>query len=176
MTGYVYDSGALIAGDKRSARMLTVHRRALRAFGPPLLPGPVITQVWRGTARSVHMARILSQCEHVLSYSLEDYKRAGRILGEACLPGRKRPDAVDALVAVTAAIHQAGAIVTSDAPDIQAYLDALRYSCDIVQVLAREARERHHVHSVGLEICVCGLHVTCASVESKTVTHARTNS
>lgn len=134
MNAYVYDAGALIAGDKARARILTIHRRAIQTAGPPLIPGPVISQVWRGDPRSVHMARLISDCEPILSYSVDEYKEAGRILSEACLPGRKKPDTIDALVAITAATRGAKAIVTSDGDDIKACLDVLRYDCTVVKV------------------------------------------
>jgi len=39
--------------------------------------------------------------------------------------GKKRPDTVDALVALTAARHGSTAIITSGPTDLTAYLDAL---------------------------------------------------
>ncbi|MGH8876460.1 MAG: hypothetical protein ACRD0P_03825 [Stackebrandtia sp.] len=134
MTIYVYDSGALIAGEKGSTPLLTLHRRSLERGQPPQVPGPVISQVWRGKARNARMARILSECETVLGFTEDDYKDAGRMLGDAALSKRKRPDVVDALVALTAKNSQAGGVVTSDDRDITAYLDAIGYECEVLHV------------------------------------------
>jgi hypothetical protein len=46
-------------------------------------------------------------------------------LGTADLPPKKRPDVVDALVAITAVRHGSAVVFTSDPDDISAYLSAL---------------------------------------------------
>ena len=47
------------------------------------------------------------------------------MMGKALLPAKKRPDAVDALVVVTAALHGPAQILTSDPEDIRAYTATL---------------------------------------------------
>ncbi|MEU8798206.1 hypothetical protein [Spirillospora sp. NPDC048819] len=63
--------------------------------------------------------------------TLDSYKRAGAMLAKAVPPGGKRPDAVDALVVVTAALHLPALIVTSDPGDLAAYAATLD-NADIV--------------------------------------------
>ena len=47
------------------------------------------------------------------------------MLGKAALPGRKQPDAIDALVVVAAALHAPAQILTSEPGDIAAYAATL---------------------------------------------------
>lgn len=63
--------------------------------------------------------------------SLDTCKRAGAMLGRALPPPKKRPDAVDALVVVTAALHGPAQILTSDPEGIRAYTAALDHA-DII--------------------------------------------
>jgi len=56
---------------------------------------------------------------------LTDWRRVGAALGEARLPAKKRPDAVDAWVALSAVKHGSAVIFTSDPEDIEAYLGVL---------------------------------------------------
>ncbi|WP_225839895.1 hypothetical protein [Streptomyces sp. NK08204] len=51
--------------------------------------------------------------------------RVGELIGRADLPGKKRPDPVDGLVALTALQIGAAMVATSDPAVIQAYLDQL---------------------------------------------------
>ena len=50
------------------------------------------------------------------------------MLGNAALPGKKQPDAVDALVVVTAALHAPAQVLTSDPGDITAYAATLDHA------------------------------------------------
>lgn len=56
---------------------------------------------------------------------LTDWRRVGAVLGEAALSAKKKPDAVDAWVALAAAKHGSAVIFTSDPEDIRAYLAVL---------------------------------------------------
>lgn len=56
---------------------------------------------------------------------ITDWQRIGRALGSAALPAKKRPDTVDALVALTAVRHGSATVFTSDPDDLSAYLEAL---------------------------------------------------
>jgi hypothetical protein len=67
--------------------------------------------------------------------SLDTYKRAGVMLGKALLPPKKRPDAVDALVVVTAALHGPAQILTSDPEDIRAYTATLDHADIITETI-----------------------------------------
>jgi hypothetical protein len=65
------------------------------------------------------------------TFTLDSYKRAGAMLGDAELPAQKRPDAIDALVVIAAALHGPAQILTSDPGDIAAYAATLDHA-DIV--------------------------------------------
>ncbi|MFD5424804.1 hypothetical protein [Streptomyces sp. NPDC127084] len=56
---------------------------------------------------------------------LTGWRRVGTALGEAGLPGNKKPDAVDAWVAPAATKHGSAVIFTSDPDGIQAHLAVL---------------------------------------------------
>ncbi|WP_370075756.1 hypothetical protein [Streptacidiphilus sp. MAP12-16] len=56
---------------------------------------------------------------------LAGWHRIGGALATAILPAKKRPDVVDALVAITAVRHGSAVVFTSDPDDIGAYLSAL---------------------------------------------------
>ena len=62
------------------------------------------------------------------TFSLDSYKPAGAMLGQAALPAKKRPDAVDALVVITAALHGPAQILTSDPDDTLAYTGTLDHA------------------------------------------------
>jgi hypothetical protein len=130
---FVYDAGALIAAEAGKARMREIHAWAT-VLAPPLVPGPVLTQVWRGGPRAARMARLLKDCELLEGFPVATYKRAGRLLGAVSRPRDKAPDAVDALVVLTAAEREASAVVTSDHDDIAAYVEALGIEVEIVDV------------------------------------------
>jgi hypothetical protein len=57
------------------------------------------------------------------------------MLGKAILPPKKRPDAVDALVVVTAALHGPAQILTSDPDDIRAYTATLDHADIIIEAI-----------------------------------------
>jgi hypothetical protein len=56
---------------------------------------------------------------------LAEWHRIGGALATAILPPKKRPDVVDALVAITAVRHGSAVVFTSDPDGIGAYLSAL---------------------------------------------------
>jgi hypothetical protein len=62
------------------------------------------------------------------TFTLDSYKRVGAMLGQAVLPGRKQPDAVDALVVMAAALHAPAQILTSDPGDVTAYVATLDHA------------------------------------------------
>lgn len=108
----VYDAGALIAAEHRSAELLALHDEALRRGVLPMVPVAVLGQVWRGTARQAPLSRVLAGCVAVPLD--EDTARQGGVL---C--GRAgTADIVDAVVVVLAARYRAG-VVTADRADIE---------------------------------------------------------
>ncbi|GAB2738665.1 hypothetical protein GCM10010442_69080 [Kitasatospora kifunensis] len=66
---------------------------------------------------------------------LAEWQRIGSALGTAELSPKKRPDAVDALVALTAARHGSAVVFTSDPADLTAYLAVLdAHDVHVVQI------------------------------------------
>lgn len=126
MTGSViYDAGMLIGLANRSARARAEHAEIIRR-SRPIVPGPVLAQAWRrDRSAQVLLSRCLRDCQILVDYSQQDYKRVGVMLGDVVLVPKKRPDVVDAIVALTAARHDPAAVLTSDPGDISAYLDTL---------------------------------------------------
>jgi predicted nucleic acid-binding protein len=145
----VYDTGMLIALADRKAKAVRLHEGMKATPHRAIVPGPVLGQVWRPTPSTVHaLATALRDCTipHARSspgalrptaagqpvcllcstaLDLTEWHRVGGALGTADLPPKKRPDVVDALVAITAVRHGSAVVFTSDPDDISAYLSAL---------------------------------------------------
>lgn len=123
----VYDAGALMAAGRQSRMVWTLHYASLQAGSLPVVPAPVLVQVFRDGARQVNLARLLKGCRELpLDGALA--RRAGRLCGDA-----STADVTDAVVAVVAAEH-AAALVTSDPGDLQHLLGHLRHG-DRVEVV-----------------------------------------
>jgi hypothetical protein len=140
-----YDAGMLIALLGKDLRARTAHETLKTSPHRPVITGPVLTQVWRDGPAIVHaLAGIADGCTILQAkddigpirrlergvigcipchrvYRRADFQRAGRMLGKAHLPAKKKPDAVDALVMVAAAWHSPSLILTSDPEDLLAY-------------------------------------------------------
>ena len=114
-----YDTGALIAAERRDPWMLVIHRRAVDNGVRPVVPAGVLAQVWRGgSGRQAGLARMLQQCQvEPLAEGLA--KQVG-----VALQKTGSSDVVDASVVVSA-IGRGDDVVTSDPQDIQYLLDAL---------------------------------------------------
>lgn len=82
MSGLVYDSGALIAAEAGSERMWALHQRALDRGITPIVPAPVLTEVWRGGQRARRLGEFVDSCE-VESYLEDLAKAAGLLLATA---------------------------------------------------------------------------------------------
>lgn len=145
----VYDTGMLLAVLSGNALAVTLHNGLRTAVHRPIMIGPVLAQAWRPDPKTVHaFSGFLRDCtvpqtrgsaapmrgkaaEKVdcvacaRTTALDTYQRAGAMLAKALLPGKKRPDAVDALVVVTAALHVPAQILTSDPDDLTAYAATL---------------------------------------------------
>jgi hypothetical protein len=144
-----YDAGMLIALLDKDLRARAAHEALKAAPHRPVITGPVFAQVWRDGPATVHaLAGIAADCTILQAkddigpirglergvigclpchrvYRRADFQRAGRLLGKARLPPRKKPDAVDALVMVAAAWHSPSLILTSDPEDLLAYREVL---------------------------------------------------
>jgi hypothetical protein len=148
----VYDSGMLVALLRGKPAAVVLHHALRAAAHRPVVIGPVLAQCWRPDPKTVHsFSQYLKDCtvpqardsaspmratDGIASgcvacaraASLDTYKRAGAMLGKALLPPKKHPDAVDALVVVTAALHGPAQILTSDPEDIRAYTATLDHA------------------------------------------------
>ncbi len=151
MTVFVYDTGALIALERKDPEAHRFHSRlvARQGFHPPLVLVPVLAQVWRPQpGHWTPLSRALPECVVFSArrdlgtcgvcqagHAVDDGKRAGVVAARAALPAKKAPDAVDALVTVIAARHERAVILTSDPDDLCAYRDALGAAGQDVAVL-----------------------------------------
>jgi hypothetical protein len=144
----VYDSGMLIALADRKAKAVKLHEVACETAHRPVVAGPVLSQVWRPNPGTVHaLGAVLRDCTIpqartsaqpmrsgsagqaacivcAVGIDVKDWQRVGTVLGTVDLPAKKRPDAVDALVALIAVRHISSVVFTSDPHDISAYLAA----------------------------------------------------
>jgi hypothetical protein len=151
----VYDAGMLVALLRGQSRARQLHREWRVAPHRPIIIGPVLTQTWRsdppttyafsrwlrdcvvpqtrGSASSVPgTANAAAACVGCTrTFTLDFYQRAGGMLAGVTLPARKRPDAVDAIVVLAAAIHAPAQIFTSDPDDLTAYAATL-HNADII--------------------------------------------
>jgi hypothetical protein len=154
----VYDSGMLVALLHGKPSAVVLHHALRAAAHRPIVIGPVLAQCWRPDPKTVHaFSQYLKDCivpqardsatptraadpigggcvACARTASLDTYKRAGAMLGKALLP-TKRPDAVDALVVVTAALHGPAQILTSDPEDIRAYTATLDHADIITETI-----------------------------------------
>jgi hypothetical protein len=155
----VYDSGMLVALLRRKPAAVVLHHALRAAAHRPIVIGPVLAQCWRPDPKTVHaFSQYLKDCTIpqardsatpirgadatgggcvacARTASLDAYKRAGTMLGMAPLPAKKRPDAVDALVVITAALHGPAQILTSDPEDIRAYTATLDHADIITETI-----------------------------------------
>jgi len=142
----VYDTGMLLALVDQDRRAHVLHKGFVAAGGhPPLVPGPALAQAWRTSPKTAYAwkrlladvvvypsARNRPPAEQVArclacagGMTVDNWKTVGDMIGAAALPPKKRPDPVDALAVFVAAVHGGGAVLTSDATDIEAYAAAL---------------------------------------------------
>lgn len=144
---FLYDTGMLIALERRSKPAHVLHTILAERPHPPVVPLPVLAQAWR-PGQWTPLTRVVPQCIVFgvraaapacgvcqAGHVEEDAKRAGQLLAVASIPEKKRPDAVDALAVVIAARHPEAVIVTSDPTGIMAYRDSLSGARDGVRVL-----------------------------------------
>ncbi|WP_246204263.1 hypothetical protein [Streptomyces tailanensis] len=166
----VYDTGMLIALAERKAKAVALHEGVRAALHRALVLGPVLAQVWRPRPALVHaLSGVLKDCvvpqartaeppmretkagrpeclACTTGSDLADWRRIGTALGQAVLPVKKRPDAVDAWVALAAARHGSAVVFGSDPDDLHAYLEVL--APPDVHVVA--VRRRHSMGRMGL--------------------------
>jgi hypothetical protein len=144
----VYDAGMLLALLRGKPAALVLHHSLRASPHRPIIIGPVLAQAWRPDAKTVHaFSQYLKDCTVpqtrgaappvrgvtssagcvacARTFTLDSYKRAGAMLAAARLAAKTRPDAMDALVVMAAALHGPAQILTSDPGDITAYVATL---------------------------------------------------
>jgi hypothetical protein len=82
MNHLVYDSGALIAAESGVERIWAIHQRALARGVQPLVPAPVLTEVWCGGRRATKLAEFVASCD-IEPYTAAIAKAAGLLLATA---------------------------------------------------------------------------------------------
>jgi predicted nucleic acid-binding protein len=117
MPAIVYDTGALLAAERRNPDFLALHDEATAARIRPIVPVVVLAQAWRGGPQH-QISRVLKGCD-----ILPDDQAIGRAAGIACAASGTA-DVVDAIVIATAVRHQA-AVVTSDPRDLTRIADSI---------------------------------------------------
>jgi len=106
----VYDTGALLAAERRNPDFLALHDELTAARIRPIVPVVVLAQAWRGGPQH-RISRVLKACDII-----PDDDRTGRAAGVACAASGTT-DVVDAIVVATAVRHQAP-VVSSDPGDL----------------------------------------------------------
>jgi predicted nucleic acid-binding protein len=116
--GFVFDAGAFIALERRSAFMIGILDQALHGTIEVVLPRTVIAQVWRGTPRQANVGRLVSAGLRRGSPVVIDELTAERAREIGVKIGQtSQPDIVDVHVALAAA-ERGHAVLTSDEADI----------------------------------------------------------
>ena len=110
MRAIVYDTGALLAAERRNPDFLALHDELTSAHIRPIVPVVVLAQAWRGGPQH-QISRVLNGCDIV-----PDDQRTGRAAGVACAASGTA-DVVDAIVVATAVQYHAP-VVTSDSGDL----------------------------------------------------------
>ncbi len=108
--GLTLDTGALVAVERGDRRVWTALKVAIADKVVPVVPSPVLVEVWRG-ARQARLGQVLRHCRVEV---LDDgaARRAGVLCGVA-----GTGDPVGAVVVVSAA-SRGDVVLTSDAADL----------------------------------------------------------
>ncbi len=117
MATIVYDTGALLAAERRNPDFLALHDELTAARIRPIVPVVVLAQAWRGGPQH-QISRVLKACDII-----PDDERTGRAAGVACAASGTT-DVVNAIVVAIAVRHQAP-VVTSDRGDLSRIADAI---------------------------------------------------
>jgi predicted nucleic acid-binding protein len=116
--GYVFDSGALIALERRSPRLLDILDDVFNGEADVVIPRTVIAQVWRGQPRQANVSRLIHASGTPGSPVVIDELTADRAKQIGLAIGQcPHPDIVDVHVALVA-LECGHAVLTSDDADI----------------------------------------------------------
>jgi hypothetical protein len=114
----VYDSGALIAGERQDRRFAVLHARSLARNLVPVVPATVLAQVWGGGPRQAVLVRVLRGCE-IEPLTPERAQAVGQLRVAS-----GHPDIVDVSV-VECAKRRHSSVITSDPRDIRTVAEAI---------------------------------------------------
>jgi hypothetical protein len=123
VSGVTYDAGALIAAERDSEPVWTLHRELLARDERPTLNTTVLGQVWRGGPQA-RLSRLLRGCR------IEPLTESQARSAGAALAASDSSDLVDAAVVVTA-LGRGDLIVTSDPDDLQRIASAIGRSVEV---------------------------------------------
>jgi len=112
MAGVTYDAGALVAAERNDRRLWALHAGFLAEDVVPVVPAPVLAQVWRGGSRQAGLSRLLAMCD-VEPLTDDQARQVGALARKA-----RHDDIVDVTV-VEGALRRGDAVVTSDAPHLR---------------------------------------------------------
>jgi hypothetical protein len=127
VAGVTYDTGALLAAERKDRRMWALHAGYLELETVPTVPAPVLAEAWRGGTRQARLSRLLAMCA-VEPMTEEQARNVGVLAGRA-----GHDDIVDVAV-VEGAIRRSDAIVTSDEAELTRIAGAVPASPHIVAV------------------------------------------
>jgi hypothetical protein len=113
----VYDTGALLAAERRNPDFLALHDELTAARIRPIVPVVVLAQAWRGGLQH-QISRVLKACDVI-----PDDERTGRAAGLACAASGTA-DVVDAIGLPLPSATKAP-VVTSDPGDLTHIADAI---------------------------------------------------
>jgi hypothetical protein len=82
VSSLVYDAGALVAAESGTERMWAIHKRALARDAEPVVPAPVLTEVWRGGRGQHRLGEFLKSCD-VEGFTEGVARAAGLLLATA---------------------------------------------------------------------------------------------
>lgn len=116
--GVTYDSGALLAAERNDRRMWALHAGFLALGVTPVVPAPVLAQVWRGGGRQANIARVLAMTK-VEAMTTDLAKAIGILAGRS-----GHYDVVDVAV-VEGALRRGDSVVTADSEHLRAIADAV---------------------------------------------------
>lgn len=117
MSGYLYDTGALIAAERGDRLLWAAHRRILERGIRPTVPSTVLAQAWRGGPQA-QLSRLLAGCD-VRQFTEDHARTVGRVLSDT-----GSSDIVDGSVVVMAQ-RRAEEVLTSDLDDLGPIATAL---------------------------------------------------
>lgn len=124
----VYDSGALIAAERGKRPLLALHTRMLQRRIRPVVPAPVLAQVWRGGPQAT-LSRVLAGCRIAEGFT----EAEARLIG-AWLARTSTSDVVDAYVVAVASRIAGSVIYTDDVGDLVRLADPADQSPEILPV------------------------------------------